>query len=261
MNEYNVSDYGIFNNAVGTVDGLSKVLSTVKDEISTCSQQLGNESIFMGPISEQAVEGCTTASSRADSLSTNCSTIKSYLVETSTNYQSGDSKAQLKVLSTGANGEFGTSTSSANFSGDTNQDKLYSYLSSQGFNNAAICGILANIESESGFSTTALGDGGTSYGICQWHEGRWNSLKDYCSENNLDSDSLEGQAQYLVSELKNSYPDVYETLQNVPNTAEGAYQAAYKWTTDFEIPADKYSEGENRGDNAQTTYWEKYGSK
>ena len=137
----------------------------------------------------------------------------------------------------------------------------YSYLSSQGFNNAAICGILANIESESGFSTTALGDGGTSYGICQWHEGRWDSLKDYCSENNLDSDSLEGQAQYLVSELKNSYPDVYETLQNVPNTAEGAYQAAYKWTTDFEIPEDKYSEGENRGDNAQTTYWEKYGSK
>ena len=67
--------------------------------------------------------------------------------------------------------------------------------------------------------------------------------------------------RYLVSELKNSYPDVYETLQNVPNTAEGAYQAAYKWTTDFEIPADKYSEGENRGDNAQTTYWEKYGSK
>ena len=48
---------------------------------------------------------------------------------------------------------------------------------------------------------------------------------------------------------------------NVPNTADGAYQAAYKWTTDFEIPADAESEGASRGSNAQSNYWDKYGSK
>ena len=29
------------------------------------------------------------------------------------------------------------------------------------------------IQHESSFNTQALGDGGTSYGICQWHNGRW----------------------------------------------------------------------------------------
>ena len=70
--------------------------------------------------------------------------------------------------------------------GNDNKSKIYNYLSEQGFSDAAICGILANIEHESGFRTDALGDGGTSYGICQWHNGRWNNLKNYCNKNNLD---------------------------------------------------------------------------
>ena len=42
-------------------------------------------------------------------------------------------------------------------------------------NPAAIQGILANIEYESGFSPTVWGDEGTSYGLCQWHESRYRS--------------------------------------------------------------------------------------
>lgn len=46
---------------------------------------------------------------------------------------------------------------------------------------SAAAGILANIRWESGFNPTALGDGGTSYGLCQWHMGRWDNLVEYCN--------------------------------------------------------------------------------
>lgn len=263
MNDYKVSDYGIFSDAVGTTNKLNEGLDLAKDIVKDCKSQLNNEAIFMGPTSEQAVEACNKGCSNIELLSENYNAIGNYLINTSSNYKAGDNQAKVTVLSIGSSGKVGTASqsSTANFSGSNNQEKLYSYLSSQGFNNAAICGILANIQHESGFDTTALGDNGTSYGICQWHAGRWDSLKSYCSKNNLDADSLEGQAKYLVSELKNSYPDVYNTLKNVPNTPQGAYDAAYKWTVDFEIPADKYSQGAGRGNTAQTTYWNKYGNK
>ena len=139
------------------------------------------------------------------------------------------------------------------------QDKIYNYLKSKGFNDAAICGILANVQHESGFRTDALGDSGTSYGICQWHAGRWERLKNYCNNNNLDWHTLEGQLEYLVWELENNYKGVYNTLRNVPNTRQGAYDAAYKWTTDFEIPADKYGAAQRRG-NASGSFWNTYGA-
>jgi len=142
--------------------------------------------------------------------------------------------------------------------GNDNQSKIYNYLSEQGFNDAAICGILANVEHESGFRTDALGDGGTSYGICQWHNSRWDRLKNYCNNNNLDWHSLEGQVSYLVWELQNHYPSVYNSIKNVPNTRQGAYDAAYVWTTDFEVPANRYERGKDRGNTAMSGYWDKY---
>lgn len=261
MNDYKVSDYGIFNDAVATTNKLNTSLGTSKETITKCQTQLNNESVFMGPACDEAINGFSSATSRISLLTENYSTIGKYLTDTAANYKSGDDSAKANILSVGSSGKVETGKSSAaNFSGETTKDKLYSYLKSQGFNDAAVCGIMANVQRESGFDTTALGDGGTSYGICQWHEGRWESMKSYCSDNNLDPDSIEGQAQYLVHELKNSYPDVYDTLKNVPNTSQGAYDAAYKWTTDFEIPADKYNEGAVRGSSASSTYWEEYGS-
>lgn len=262
MNDYNVSDYGIFTDAVATSSKLNDSIQTAKKSIDECKTQLSSDAVFKGPIAEEALDGCSDVCKKANQLSQNCDTIEKYLTETGTNYKKGDKNAKEMVLSVNSSGTLGTSAAgAANFSGDNNEEKLYNYLSSQGFNDAAICGILANIERESGFDTEALGDGGTSYGICQWHEGRWDSLESYCDKNNLDASSIEGQGQYLVSELKNNYSGVYDTLMNVPNTADGAYQAAYKWTTDFEIPADAESEGASRGSNAQSNYWDKYGSK
>ena len=54
-----------------------------------------------------------------------------------------------------------------------NEKKIYQFLRNRlGLNKAAASGVLANMYFESSFSTVAIGDGGTSLGLCQWHAGR-----------------------------------------------------------------------------------------
>lgn len=143
--------------------------------------------------------------------------------------------------------------------GNAKVDNVYNYLAKKGFNNAAICGILANIEHESGFNTDIKGDGGTSYGLCQWHNSRWTNLNNFCSKNGYDPSSVEGQLEFLCYELENGYSGVYDVLKNVPNTSEGAYKAAYEWTVHFEIPDNTESRARTRGNTASSSYWETYG--
>jgi hypothetical protein len=144
--------------------------------------------------------------------------------------------------------------------GDTIPDQIFNYLKEKGFNNAAICGILSNIQYESNFNLDSLGDGGTSYGICQWHNGRWTNLKNYCNENGYDWHSLEGQLEFLLYELETSSKGVYNVLKSVPNTAQGAYNAGYEWCYNFERPKAKETSSPRRGGTASSKYWDIYGN-
>ena len=110
----------------------------------------------------------------------------------------------------------------------SNADTIFEYLvGTMGLNNAAACGVLANIQCESNFNPNASGDYGTSYGICQWHNTRFTALKNYCSSNGYDYTTLIGQLHYLEYELTNSYSGVLSKLRSVSNTASGAYDAGY----------------------------------
>ena len=91
-----------------------------------------------------------------------------------------------------------------------------------GLTSAAASGVLANIQYESGFTPTKLGDHGTSYGICQWHNGRYSRLRKYCSQNGFNYKTVEGQLQYLRYELERFYPKVLAYLKSIPNTYSGA---------------------------------------
>ena len=258
MEEYSVSDYGIFSDAISTTKGFNDKLNTIQSQANDCKTKLNDESVFMGPICESCVKGFNGVDSSITSLVSNFNTISGYLADTGTAYVNGDTEAMKKVLNI-SGGVVGVgATSSVNTGGDT-KDDIYNMLANKGFNNAAICGILANMEHESGFDTTVVGDNGTSYGLCQWHNSRWDRLNSFCKNNNLDPSTTEGQVEYLVYELENYYPSVYEKLKNVPNTSQGAYDAAYKWTVDFEVPADRYNRGEQRGNTASSKYWETYG--
>ena len=124
-----------------------------------------------------------------------------------------------------------------------------------GLNNAAATGVLANIKAESSFRTDALGDGGTSYGICQWHNGRWSNLKKYCPDS---WKTLEGQLRFLKMELQTGYVKTLKALQSVSNNTAGAYKAAYYWCVLFEMPDHKQQRGRTRGEIAVTQFWPTY---
>ena len=140
-----------------------------------------------------------------------------------------------------------------------NETAVFTYLTQEmGLSTAAACGVMANIEYESGFDPTAWGDGGTSHGLCQWHAGRCDNLSSFCWENGYDEDSVYGQLSFLAYELSSSYPSVLEYLQNVEDSADGAYDAAYYWCYYFEVPADRENVARQRGDLAWGTYYPAY---
>ena len=123
-------------------------------------------------------------------------------------------------------------------------------------NTAAICGILANIYCESGFRTNAIGDGGTSVGICQWHNGRWTNLRNFAPD---DWQTLEGQLRFMRRELKGGYRATLEYLKNVTDDEQGAYDAAYYWCMHYEMPDKIVSRSTTRGYLAKNVYWKRYG--
>lgn len=258
MNDYDVGNYGIFSDAVSTAKTLNSDVDTNSKVINECQTKLSDGSIFMGPACDSCVEGFSKANSKLTTLVSNFTSISNYLIETSSNYKAGDDSA-TKIIQLNS-GSISVSEAKTSSSGNANQDAIYNYLSKQGFNDAAICGILANIQHESNFKTDALGDGGTSYGICQWHNSRWDSLKNYCSQNGLDSTTMDGQLSYLMYELEEKYPSLLNTLKNLPNTEQGAYDAAYEWTVKFERPAGMEQSGAKRGNTAVSKYWPAYNS-
>jgi hypothetical protein len=65
----------------------------------------------------------------------------------------------------------------------------------------AACG---NAGQESSFSPTILGDGGVSYGLWQWQGSRLTGplgLRVWCTANNLDPTSIQGQCYFFLHEL------------------------------------------------------------
>lgn len=112
---------------------------------------------------------------------------------------------------------------------------IVDYLLSKGLNGAAACGVIGNIYYESGFNTASVGDGGTSFGICQWHAGRGAAMKSFVGSN--WANDLSGQCDYLWHDLSTNYTSVLSHLQSVPNTDEGAQSAAEYFVRHFEIPS------------------------
>ena len=145
---------------------------------------------------------------------------------------------------------------------EENKKKIFNALTQDmDMNSAAACGVLANIECESGFDPEATGDSGSSYGLCQWHDSRKENLIDYCEENGYDYTTVEGQMKFLEYELNSSeYRYIYDyMLSEIDNTADGAYEAGAYWCKQFERPADAENVSAIRGNLARDTYWPEFG--
>lgn len=154
---------------------------------------------------------------------------------------------------------------SANAS-SSNKQKIFSYITEEmGLNSAAACGIMANIERESSFKSSTIirdSNGLRSGGLCMWNGSRLKNLQNYCKKKGLDYLSVEGQLSYLEHELnQKSYKHIFNYLKKVPNSASGAYDAAYYWCYYFEIPANRAKKAAQRGSAAKKNYWPVYGNK
>ena len=100
------------------------------------------------------------------------------------------------------------------------KQKVWSYLVNDlGMNRAGAAGVMGNIQKESSFRTAAIGDGGTSGGLVQWHDespgvGRFTNLKNFAASQGLPFESLDAQLGYLGQELNDGYRGVYNKVKN-----------------------------------------------
>lgn len=147
-----------------------------------------------------------------------------------------------KIFGWGTGETSETSSDTSNLSG--NAKTIVDYLMTKGLNAAAACGVIGNIYYESSFNTAAIGDQGTSFGICQWHEGRGTAMQNMAGAN--WASNLTGQLNYLWYELGHSYQGTLSHLKSVPNTVAGAKSAADYFVRNFEVPADVDSESVKR---------------
>lgn len=137
-----------------------------------------------------------------------------------------------------------------------NETAIYNFLIDElDCNFATALGILANIERESSFNPKAGASDGY-YGICQWGGSRLEDLKNYCAEQEYAYNSLEGQLHFLKHELYGTESRAWSKMQDIEDTAEGAYLAGYNWARYFERCAPVYYEVSAK--RARDVYWPDY---
>ena len=163
---------------------------------------------------------------------------------------------------TGSSASTPTSSGGANLkatpgAGAPNGDAvaMQQWLMGQGMSANGAAGVVSNLLAESGLRTTALGDNKTSYGIAQWHNGRWDALKNFAQKSGLDASSLDAQSQFLMKELRQKqYGSLMSTLSD-PNVS--AYDATAAFMKTFERPTNTSVEAVtgryNKGQSALST--------
>jgi hypothetical protein len=82
------------------------------------------------------------------------------------------------------------------------------------------CGIVGNLVAESEMSPTLLDDGGTSYGLAQWHLERWDALKAFAKKAGKESSDFRLQLEFIQYELQTEETLAREALKSAKNIRE-----------------------------------------
>jgi murein DD-endopeptidase MepM/ murein hydrolase activator NlpD len=116
-----------------------------------------------------------------------------------------------------------------------NAKEIHAWLMTQGLSHNGATGVVGNLIQESGLRTGAVGDGGTSFGIAQWHKGRGDALKKFAVSKGMSYLDIELQKMFLLKEMK-TYGSMMKKLKD-PNVS--IMDAARVFMTDFERPKDQ----------------------
>lgn len=92
--------------------------------------------------------------------------------------------------------------------GNTTREKVWSFFKSKGFSNAAIAGILGNLQQESGIDPSAIQGGGRGpgHGIMQWEGGRLTQLRAYAQTKGKAWNDLGIQLEFMYMEMVGQGP-------------------------------------------------------
>ena len=109
----------------------------------------------------------------------------------------------------------------------------------------------AGIISREAFANSAPGDGyGIGYGLCQWSGDRKAALYDLAKGKNCSVADLATQCEFIIKELSEDYPELYEYLKETDNVKE----ASSRFCFEYEQAA------EGRKDNTYNDYLDQYAS-
>lgn len=134
------------------------------------------------------------------------------------------------------------------------EQRCYDFFKNEmGLSDAVVCGILANIRSESNFDYTV--DINWGYGLVGWCLERRTAAKETEA---MYNNRLVGQLRYMEKEFNGLYADTLKKLKELPNTADGAAEAARIICLEYEIPVDAYSKSYYRARVATEIYWAQY---
>lgn len=84
--------------------------------------------------------------------------------------------------------------------GDDMAGRVMQFFQDLGWSPAQSAGITANLSAESGFNSSAVGDGGKAYGVAQWHPDRQANFEKW-SGKDIRQSTLEDQLRFVHYEL------------------------------------------------------------
>lgn len=149
----------------------------------------------------------------------------------------------------GAREEFINAAADENATGERSK-YIQQKLMSMGFTASAAAGVVGNLVQESGLRTDAIGDNGTSGGLAQWHNERWEALKRFAAARGKDWTDLDTQIEFLAKEMHTSYADTYAKMQS----AELPEIAGQIMTDEYEKPDSASANYAQRQANARAAY-------
>ena len=103
----------------------------------------------------------------------------------------------------------------------TKRQQAVAFFINQGWTSAQACGLVANLEAESGLRPDAVGDGGAAYGVAQWHPPRQQNFYAFTGHD-IRGSTLDEQLAFVVWELNHSEKNAGDALRDCSTAAEAA---------------------------------------
>lgn len=139
-----------------------------------------------------AITGAGAAAAGATALSTLAVGLGSALYSSSLNDGEDEIVQQRRDADDAADGRLR--------GGDDMAGRVMQFFQELGWTPAQSAGITANLSAESGFNSSAVGDGGKAYGVAQWHPDRQANFEKWAGKD-IRQSTLEDQLRFVHYEL------------------------------------------------------------